>query len=272
MSARSQPEEMEGRTPTMNGDPSEPATTFQFGWRALLVNFGFWTFFAALTAANRLSNAFEPAGTRRVLAEATFWFLNSYLWAALTPLIFWLVWRFSIERSNWIFRSLFFLAVGLGVAAFMSLAGDLLWVHVLDFPRFGPPGASRLRILSGPWFLNNLVTYTGILAAGFAWEYFLRYRAREEEAIRLQARTAQLQAHAAQLQAQLAEARLTVLRTQLNPHFLFNTLNAVSALVAKDPKGVRRMIARLSELLRYALEEPKEQEIPLREEMKILQQ
>ncbi len=271
MSAHERAEGVEGRGHTPSGDPAGEPTAFRFGWRALLLNFGFWTFFAALTAVNRLSNSFEPAGTRRVLAETSFVFLHSYLWAALTPLIFWLVWRFSVERSNWILRSLLFLAVGLAVAAFMSLVGDLLWVEVLQFPRFGPPDGSPLRILSGPWFLNNLVTYMGILAAGFAWEYFLRYRAREEEAIRLQAHTAQLQAHAAQLQAQLAEARLTVLRTQLNPHFLFNTLNAVSTLVAKDPKGVRRMIARLSELLRYALEGPKEQEIPLREELKILQ-
>ncbi len=271
MSAHEPAEEVEGLGHKPSGEPAGRAPSFRFGWRALLLNFGFWSFFAVLTAANRLSDSFEPGGTRRVLAETTFWFLDSYLWAAVTPLVFWLVWRFSLERSNWILRSLLFLAVGLMVAAFMSLAGDLLWVNVLQFPRFGPPDASLLRVLSGPWFLNNLVTYTGILAAGFAWEYFLRYRAREEEAIRLQAHTAQLQAHAAQLQAQLAEARLTVLRTQLNPHFLFNTLNAVSTLVAKDPKGVRRMIARLSELLRYALEGPKEQEIPLREELKILQ-
>lgn len=278
MSVRERATSVEGRGRPTSRDLPESAASFQFGWRALLVNFGFWTFFAALTAANRLSDSFEPGGTRRVLAETTFWFADSYLWAAVTPLIFWLVWRFSLERSSWVFRSLFFLAVGLLVAAFMSLAGDLLWVNVLRFPRFGPPDASLLRILSGPWFLNNLVTYTGVLAAGFAWEYFLRYRAREEEAIRLQAHSAQLQAQAAQLeaqaaqlQAQLAEARLTVLRTQLNPHFLFNTLNAVSTLVAKDPKGVRRMIARLSDLLRYALEGPKEQEIPLREELKILQ-
>jgi LytS/YehU family sensor histidine kinase len=115
-----------------------------------------------------------------------------------------------------------------------------------------------------PGFLSDLVTYTGILAAGFAWDYFRRYRARREEAVRLQA-------HAASLQAQLAEARLAVLRNQLNPHFLFNTLNAVSALVARDPKGVRRMIARLSELLRYSLSE-QEQEIMVDEELRMLGQ
>src|ERR671910_369079 len=84
---------------------------------------------------------------------------------------------------------------------------------------------------------------------------FACYRARHDETVRL---TAQ----AAQLQAQLAEARLAVLSAQLNPHFLFNTLHAVSSLVERDPRGVRRMIARLSELLRVTLEGTSEQEIP----------
>ena len=83
-----------------------------------------------------------------------------------------------------------------------------------------------------------------------------------------------LQAHAAQLQAtlqgQLAEARLAALRSQIDPHFLFNTLNAVSSLVERDPKGVRRMIARLSELLRLRLEGANEPETTLDRELDTL--
>lgn len=248
------------------------ANGFRFGWRALLVNFAFWTLFAVLTTTNRLLHPFNPGGeSRRVLAETTYWFFDSYLWAVATPLIFWLAWRFSGDRSRWSTRIPVLLGAGLLVALFMHIAGDLFWVHVLEFPRRGPPGSSPLNELTRPWllmlrpwFLNDLTTYAGILAAGFAREYFLRYRVHEQEAVRLQA-------HSAQLQAQLAEARLEVLRTQLNPHFLFNTLNAVSALVAKDPKGVRRMIARLSELLRFGLDGTRQQEIPLHEELKLLQ-
>ncbi len=62
-----------------------------------------------------------------------------------------------------------------------------------------------------------------------------------------------------------------MLRAQLNPHFLFNTLNAVSALVAVDPRGVRSMIALLSELLRYTLKDSGEQGIPVHEEFRLLQ-
>ena len=159
-------------------------------------------------------------------------------------------------------------------------------------PRVGPttargwrwPGArSALRELRR-WYFQEVVTFFGVFVAGLVSDLSRRSRAREREAAQFQAqasqlqaeraelraRTARLQAQSAGLHAQLAEARLVMLRTRLNPHFLFNTLNAVSALVAKDPKGVRDMIALLSELLRHALAETREQEIPLREELRLL--
>jgi LytS/YehU family sensor histidine kinase len=134
------------------------------------------------------------------------------------------------------------------------------------------------------WYFQELVTFFGVFAAGLVSDLSRRYRAREREAAHLQsqasqleaeqaelrARAARLQAQSAGLHAQLADARLVVLRTRLNPHFLFNTLNAVSALVASDPKAGRDMIALLSELLRHALAESREQEIPLREEVRLL--
>jgi LytS/YehU family sensor histidine kinase len=79
------------------------------------------------------------------------------------------------------------------------------------------------------WWFDDLVVYLVVLAAGFAREYFHRYQARWRDTVRLQSQ-------AAELQAQLAEARLSSLRIQLNPHFLFNPLNTVSALVERDPE------------------------------------
>jgi LytS/YehU family sensor histidine kinase len=119
-----------------------------------------------------------------------------------------------------------------------------------------PPGYVWLR----PWFLNDFIIYLGVLAAGLARAFSLRYRRQREESLKV----------AAQLRAQLAEARLDALRMQLDPHFLFNTLHAISSLVERDPRGVRRMISRLSELLRHTIEGPSEQEIPLRKELDLL--
>jgi two-component system, LytTR family, sensor kinase len=194
-------------------------------------------------------------------------FVQSYLWALVTPFVFRLSSRYSLERSRWLARVLFFLAVGIGVAIVVDMVTAHLRFAVFFTPRRPPPpGALHAAVMGIAhfWFLDDLVIYIAVLAGGFARDYFLRYRARQEETVRLQAQ-------AAQLHAQLAEARLAALRTQLDPHFLFNTLHAVSALVERDPRGVRRMISRLSELLRHTLEGAREQEVPLAQEMKVVE-
>jgi LytS/YehU family sensor histidine kinase len=69
---------------------------------------------------------------------------------------------------------------------------------------------------------------------------------------------------------QLARAELRSLQMQLHPHFLFNTLNAVSAFVRTDPDAAERMIARLSHLLRLALDRVGVPEVSLEEELRVL--
>ena len=75
---------------------------------------------------------------------------------------------------------------------------------------------------------------------------------------------------AAELEGSLTQARLEALRLQLHPHFLFNTLNAISAFVEADPERARRMIARLGELLRRTLDGGKAAELPLSQELDLL--
>ena len=233
----------------------------------LLLIFAFWTVLAVLTAASRL---IDPRGPMLRFSPSTpvaIAFAESYLWALLTVLIFWLSSRVSLEpRGNRFGRVLLFIGVGLATAMLVDVAMHLFREAVLDLPsprgRRGPPITWRTG-LARLWFLDDLIVYFAVLAAGIARDIFARYRARHDETVRL---TAQ----AAQLHAQLAEARLAVLSAQLNPHFLFNTLHAVSSLVERDPRGVRRMIARLSELLRVTLEGTSEQEIPLSRELELL--
>lgn len=75
---------------------------------------------------------------------------------------------------------------------------------------------------------------------------------------------------AAQLESQLASARLHTLETQVQPHFLFNTLNGITALIDEDPGKATQMITRLSEFVRMALDRSGLQEIPLREELQFV--
>ena len=233
----------------------------------LLFIFAFWTVLAVLTAASRLIDPRGPVLRLSPSTPITLAFAESYLWAILTVVIFWLSSRVSLEpKGNRVGRVLLFMGLGVATAMFVDAAMHLVREALFDFPpprgRRGPPVTWRTGI-ARLWFLDDLIVYFAVLATGIARDIFARYRARHDETVRL---TAQ----AAQLQAQLAEARLAVLSAQLNPHFLFNTLHAVSSLVERDPRGVRRMIARLSELLRVTLEGTNEQEIPLSRELELL--
>lgn len=88
-------------------------------------------------------------------------------------------------------------------------------------------------------FHFNLLTYWAIVGASLAFNYHRRFR--EEELQR------------AQLAGQLTLAQLQALKTQLHPHFLFNTLNTITAMIRRDPRRAEQMVARLGDLLRLTL-------------------
>jgi len=241
------------------------STPFRLSRRELVLVVAFWTLMAALTFGNRLLDprqlGFQLTNPSAPLALA---FISSYLWALLTPAVFWLSARFLADHRHRVVGAFLLLAVGFAIAIALGMIGEELRDVLMPFPvrrggrggGGGPPGYAWLR----PWFLNDFIIYLGVLAAGLARAYSLRYRHQREESLRV----------AAQLRAQLAEARLDALRMQLDPHFLFNTLHAISSLVERDPRGVRRMISRLSELLRHTIEGPSEQEISLQQELDLL--
>jgi len=215
----------------------------------------FWGVLAVIATVGRELDPRIPGIPARVMAAVvTATYVEYALWALITVPILWLTSRYSIEGGRRWGRLLLFLVLGIAIAILM----DSLLARVREM-LMSPEGRMRRRpppSLVGLGFFDDLMVFVAVLGAGVARDYFLRYRTRLEETVRLQ--------------AQLTQARLDVLRNQLNPHFLFNTLNAVSALAERDPKGVRRMIARLSDLLRYTLEESTEQEVPLHRELDLL--
>lgn len=224
--------------------------------RELALIFLFWTFLATLSAVNRLIDprGFGFRGISSPAGPIALAFIESWTWALMTPLVFWLTQRKRLAPSLWIRILLLILlgfAIAIGVYVIVDFARTLLIPTRRGFLAFSPiRDILRLR------FVNQLLVYFAVLAAGFARELYLRDRVRQAQAVRLQ--------------AQLAEARLDALRMQINPHFLFNTLHAISALVERDPSGVRKMIARMSELLRYTIESHASDEVPLRDELEFL--
>ncbi len=229
----------------------------------LLFILGFWTFIALLQSANSL---LDPGGRgmQEILPYAPQYmamsFIESYIWAVLTPLVFSLASHYQLERGHLLPRICLYFCVGMLIAVTVDVITGFMRFDVFHLVRGRLADVGAVWRLQHLWFMNDFLVYIAILAGGIARHYFLRFHARREQAILLQAQ-------AAQLQAQLADARLAALRTQLNPHFLFNTLHAVSALVERDPRGVRRMIARLSELLRTTLDGADEQVVPLGQEL-----
>jgi two-component system, LytTR family, sensor kinase len=216
----------------------------------------FWAFLALLTAAGRLLDPRTPADATFSHGLVTLAFIEYTIWAALTVPIFYAVARISTSRHGWVSRFLAYLVLGLLLAVAVDSLLAVFRLQVLGPPRFGRGNISGLRNVLRLEVLDDFLVYVAILAAALARDYFLRYQTHLVESQRLR--------------GQLAEARLGVLRAQLNPHFLFNTLNAVSSLVESDPRGVRRMISRLGDLLRHTLEETNEGEITLAREIELL--
>lgn len=223
----------------------------QLAWIA-----GFWTLEAIYSAAEvHYRTALSPrpyTWLSALRAEGTY----AVIGALLTPLVIWVARRYPVDRTTWR-RNVW---IHLGAATLYSATAKVAW----DFVGRGemPPYLARGFDAQGLfWSLSmgfsfGIALYGGIVLALWASEYYRRY---QEQVVT-----------AAQLQTQLVQAQLHALRSQLDPHFLFNALNSISELVHEDPDTAERMIVRLSQLLRRSLETSRAQEVPLDEELQFL--
>jgi LytS/YehU family sensor histidine kinase len=181
-----------------------------------------------------------------------------YVWGLVTPLILWLGWRFPLGQG----KSLKHLAILLPVSivftsAYLAVYAALLMINVPEAPGL---------------FRSPTAMFMWVVGAHSTW-YFLAFWATIgiEHAVSYYRRFHERQILTSRLEAQLAEAQLDALRSQLQPHFLFNTLHSVMALISQsDTKAAKDMLAGLSDLLRHALEHVRRHEVPLREELDIL--
>ncbi len=195
--------------------------------------------------------------TAPVLAELARSLLPWYGWAALAPVVVWLCARIPLgSRPVW--RStLVHLAAGsaLSAAKLVLLAPLSAWLY--GWSAAGVSGWGGVRWLLEHRLLGNVIMYA--FAATAATAAIARRQARERALA------------ATRLEAELARAEVQLLRAQLEPHFLFNALNAVTAYVRLDPALAERMLAELSELLRLVLRLSAVSDVSVAEEMALVE-
>ena len=176
------------------------------------------------------------------------------IFALLTPGVLYMARRFSVERLGWR-RALPVHMAGAAAFAFAHLGGMALYYGT----RAGnlAPVAILLTKYITAYFVLDVLIYWGIVGATHALHYYREAKARELAASRLQ--------------ASLTEARLAALRGQLNPHFLFNTLNAITTMALKrEHENVVATLGYLSDLLRVSLDDRLPQEVSLADELELL--
>jgi len=223
-------------------------------WIVWALSFGVWTFVAlayGLTVFELYRSTRQSMPFLTVLGMQSCQVLT---YIPLTPFVFALANHYQLQRGNWVRNSLILLAGGLAFTvaqvAMRGMTPYAYWdprVHhwvsaVWDAQAHG----FRIQwFMFRSLFLSTVVddivtTYLPIVLIAHVASYYQRFRERE--------------LRTSQLQGQLEKARLQSLKSQLQPHFLFNTLNSISALMLTNVEAADRMITRLGDLLRISLE------------------
>ncbi|MEW5798279.1 MAG: histidine kinase [Bacteroidota bacterium] len=192
----------------------------------------------------------------------------AYLWLLLTPFIIWTAEKIGNRNLSFVqtialhvLAGLFFTFTHIPVYSAYVYAMHALvpWMYIGVFERF-PDVSFFDYIFQSITRLNHvyrLLYYSIIIAIHFAFDYFRKYSERE--------------LRASQLEVQLKESQIRTLHQQLQPHFLFNTLNGISSLMYKSVDEADKMLTYLGDLLRISLERMNVQEVPLKDDIAFIE-
>jgi anti-sigma regulatory factor (Ser/Thr protein kinase) len=185
-----------------------------------------------------------------IVAQVLVWFA----WAGWSPVIIAASTRFPFARG----RILPAVAVHVVLAIVVISLQHVYMAYVWQWFNLSPVRGLSSKLAIGWRSYGDLyvVVYIAIVGAHAAARW---YEAWQEQRV-----------VAAQLERDLTAAQLSALRSQLNPHFLFNSLHSVVTLIGRDPDGARRMVIRLADLLRATLGMAEEQLIPLSRELEMV--
>ena len=252
---------------TQNSNYSFPTIK---AWQVWAISFAVWAF-VSLVGSVSIYELYRSMGKpMSFLSTLALESSQEMAYAPLTPFVFAFAVRFPLQRGNWRRRLIPYLAGGLifclGHVALRGLTPYGSWDSQSQdwVSAIWDSQAHTLRIhwkIFKDLFLRNAVDdftgiYLPIILVAHAVSYYRSYRERE--------------LHSAQLEGQLAKAHLQALKNQLQPHFLFNTLHSISALMLTDVRAADKVMTRLSDLLRMSLENEATQLTTLNREMEFV--
>jgi two-component system LytT family sensor kinase len=211
--------------------------------RLWLFGFVIWTVLALMSAA-------QNATWRALSGRPVVWgailpttLADWYTCGMFTPFFYWMVRRFPIRGERWWAR----LPIHLGASAVVVLLKVSIFTPI--FNALNPDTHRTFTMVLFGGFYADMLAYWASVGVIHAIEYYRESRERQIEATRL---------------------ALENLRAQLQPHFLFNTLQSISTLIHRDQPAADRVLTDLSDLLRLSLRSTASQEVPLREELGFL--
>ncbi len=228
-------------------------------WMVWLISYTVWIFLAFMAGFSmyRFNLLFwKPSAS--LWDEVRLPLINYLIFATFTPVLLQISLRYPIERSNWRWRSLLYCA-----GAFVFASGHAL-VRMLVYPVIDNMTKQAFPVgwsLFGRLFLYNFLddavaVYLPVVAIAHVLWYYNEFRDRD--------------LRTSQLETRLAQAQLKALKSQLQPHFLFNTLHSISTLMLTNVQAADSMLVRLSDLLRMSLEDNTVQETTLNREIQFV--
>lgn len=182
------------------------------------------------------------------------------VWAVFTPFIYKFIKTHSIDSKVFFERVKFLLTAGIIISIIHRLISVTISYLILlisgetslDF--ISVLTESKFVILS--YMFDSFFTYGFLISVIYSINYYKKFAEHRTRTI--------------ELEQQLNQAQLNALRMQLQPHFLFNTLNSISTLIHKNPEAADQMLTRLSDLLRFSLDTSNKQLIPLNQELEFI--
>jgi len=229
---------------------------FEKKWRFWGFIFGIWMLLGIFSSVNLYFIEAREDNPINWFTAFVWAMPDMLIWAFFTPVIALLLKRFPLERGSWKRSMLVHALVGFSfplihgiIDAFVNAA--IYWSYGLSFS-FGHSISAHITYE----YFQMVIIYWLVVSVLTGIRYYQQFRERE--------------LRAAQLESQLSQAQLQALRMQLNPHYLFNSLNAVSALVEDEPKKARELLANLGDLLRTSLEGEQDNFVPLENELRFI--